>query len=302
MSLDLSPRVRQVLANIELKLKQEQQVTRPAQQDTMQQLQSWCERHDVDTQGWFTARTVLFDIQVLQRIERTLNELGLASALVDLASGDRITQSDSGDGEYKSVGATPTQQRVLMAQVNCGSYFPEWVTQAPSQWVMDIDWRTLELHEFSDLLIVENRDIFYEYFALHPQRYQLPERALNALVVYRGDADESKGCKALREAWLASAKPLIYFGDYDSAGLNFAVNGGYTHIMLPMRELLLARANAISQDAKQIDLAASVSAFAQQLPGSDPLRELLLHNTLQQQGLRQQAFSGALQVLAIART
>ncbi len=68
---------------------------------------------------------------------------------------------------------------------------------------------------------MENRDAFYAYFALHPQRYTLPEPALHALVIYRGDGDESKGRKALREACLLAGKNLIYFGDYDSAGTQY---------------------------------------------------------------------------------
>lgn len=150
-------------------------------------------------------------------------------------------------------------------------------------------------------MVVENRDVFYQYFALHPQRYTLPEQALTALVIYRGDGEESKGCKALREACLALAKSVIYFGDYDTAGLNFAINGGYTHVLLPAEAELLQRANAVSQDAKQIHLAASVTAFAQQLTANDPLQTLLLHNTQQQKGLRQQAFQGPLQILSIKR-
>ena len=96
-------------------------------------------------------------------------------------------------------------------------------------------------------------------------------------------------------------KNLIYFGDYDSAGLNIALNGGYTHIMLPLDGYVFEQANDIAQDAKQIHLAHSVDAFAQQLPAGDPLKKLLEHNTKQQKGLRQQAFKGALQIIALRR-
>ena len=152
------------------------------------------------------------------------------------------------------------------------------------------------------MLIVENRDAFYAYFALHPQRYILPEQGLNALVIYRGDGDESKGCKALREACVLAGKNLIYFGDYDSAGLNIALNGGYSHIMLPLDAYVFEQANDIAQDAKQIHLAQSVDALARQLSAEDPLKKLLEHNTKNQKGLRQQAFKGQLQILLISRS
>lgn len=214
---------------------------------------------------------------------------------VDLSRGVRSLQED------KSAGPAPMDSRVLMAQANCGSYFPEWVTESPSQWVMDIDWQTLQLSQYADVLMVENRDAFYQYFALHPQRYTLPESALNALVIYRGDKHEAKGCKGLREACLAQSKRLIYFGDYDNAGLNFAVNGGYSHIMLPQDQYLFEHANDIAQDARQINLATSVKTFALDLAAEDPLKALLLHNIEKQKGLRQQAFKGPLQILPINR-
>lgn len=301
MSIDLTPSVRAVLQRINDELQHQQQVLRKAQQASMQQLQLWCDRHELDTQGCFGRTQVRFDRRMLQTIEQTLDELNLAGLTTDLSQTSRLEQGALGDGEYKSMGEAPTERRVLMAQANCGAYFPEWVTTAPSQWVMDLDWHSLQLAEFTQLLVVENRDVFYQYFALHPQRYTLPEEALSALVIYRGDGEESKGCKALREACLAQGKSVVYFGDYDTAGLNFAINGSYTHLMLPSQTHLLQRANAVSQDAKQIHLAASVTAFAQQLPAADPLQALLLHNTEQQKGLRQQAFQGPLQILAIER-
>ncbi len=302
MSIDLAPSVRRVLQRVKAQLQKDQCVEREAKQASMQQLQAWCDQHDLATATWFTAKTVSFDTKVMQTIEQTLHELGLVGLAVDISQQDRFAQSDSGAAEYKTTGLAPTEKRVLMAQANCGAYFPEWVAEAPSQWVMDVDWQTLQLKQFSDVLIVENRDAFYAYFALHPQRYILPEQGLNALVIYRGDGDESKGCKALREACLLAGKNLIYFGDYDSAGLNIALNGGYSHIMLPLDAYLFEQANDIAQDAKQIHLAQSVDAFAQQLSAEDPLKKLLVHNTQKQKGLRQQAFKGQLQIVPLSNT
>ncbi|HKM37625.1 MAG TPA: hypothetical protein VJY83_08335, partial [Thiopseudomonas sp.] len=299
MSIDLAPRVRDVLKRVKNTVAQKQRAERKAQTDAMQQLLSWCDRHELETQSWFGRSKVVFDQAVLARIEQTLSELNLFSLDVDLSDTSRLTQAQGADAEYKGMGLAPMERRVLIAQANCGAYFPEWVNESPSQWVMDIDWQTLQLSEYAYVLMVENRDMFYQYFALHPQHYTLPPEALAALVIYRGDGDESKGCKALREACLAQGKPLVYFGDYDNAGLNFAVNGGYTHILLPQHAYLLARANDMSQDAKQVQLAPSVIAFAQQLPDSDPLKALLLYNAQQQKGLRQQGFQGPLQLLPI---
>lgn len=301
MSVDLSRGVRAVLARVQEQLQDNLSVARPLKQDTIQQLLSWCDRYQLETQAWCVGNQLILDNRVLQTIEQTLVELGLAALTVDGSQQDRFQQADSGAAENKGTGVAPMQHRVLMAQANCGAYFPEWVKEAPSQWVMDIDWQSLQLSEYAQVLMVENRDAFYQFFALHPQRYSLPEEALAALVIYRGNGDEAKGCKGVREACLAADKQLIYFGDYDHAGLNFALNGGYSHVLLPQAEYLYKQANDIAQDAKQIELAGSVRRFAQQLAADDPLKPLLLHNTDKQKGLLQQSFKGPLQLLPINR-
>ena len=147
MSVDLSLRTRNVLSTAKALLQNEKlKVERAAQKPAMQELLAWCGHHGLDTRGWFGQSKVCFDRIVMQTIERTLKELNIAG-LDDLDGLDRIRQSDKGAGEYKTSGPTPMQQRVLMAQANCGSYFPEWVNESPSQWVMDIDWQTLQLRD-----------------------------------------------------------------------------------------------------------------------------------------------------------
>ena len=302
MTLDLSVRVRKVLREVHAQLaSQHSYVERAVANKSMQELLAWCTEHDVHWQAWLSdgGRQLRFERRVLQVIDQTLSELNLVTSEVDLSQGSRLDHALLGDGEYKTTGVAPMERRVLMAQANCGAYFPEWVTASPSQWVMDLDWQTLQLNAYAHVLVGENRDAFYEYFALHPQRYQLPREALEALVIYRGNQEESKGCKALREACIAAGKPLIYFGDYDTAGLRFAIHGGYRHIMLPSESYVLERANDVMQPADQLKFAPAVTAFAQQLSSADPLQRLLLHNTQRQKGIRQQAFADALQILPV---
>lgn len=301
MNPDLPKVVRNVLSRVQAKLQESTCVQQPAQQASMQQLRAWCEQHALDTHPWFATTKVSFDRSILARIEQTLIELGLHRLDDDIQQQDRFQQSDSSRVEHKGLGLAPKERRVLMAQANCGAYFPEWVNTSPSQWVMDIDWQTLQLSVFPSLLVVENLDSFYEYFTHHPQRYILPELALNALVIYRGDGLESRARKALVEAYAATGKPVIYFGDYDSAGLNIAVHGLYTHIMLPSLQNLFDSAYDVAQPAGQLELAASIEKYAEQLPEYEPLKSYLMHNTQRQKGLRQQAFKGALELVPIAR-
>lgn len=299
MNPDLAKTVRNALVRVQEKLQGATCVQLPAKQANMQELRRWCEQHAIDTHPWFATTKVSFDRSILARIEQTLIELGLHRLDEDIQQQDRFQQSDSSCIEHKSLGVAPKERRVLMAQANCGSYFPEWVNASPSQWVMDIDWQTLQLSVFPSLLVVENLDSFYKYFAHHPQRYTLPELALNALVIYRGDGLESKACKALTEAYAATGKPLIYFGDYDSAGLNIALHGGYTHIMLPSLQNLLDNASDSAQPAEQLPLARSLKKYAEQLPEHAPLKHYVQLNIQRQKGLRQQGFKGALEIVPI---
>lgn len=299
MTQDLSQNVREVLKRISIELKTNSTTTRAATQRSMRQLRQWCEHYELASQPWFSAHSVTFDRTLMASIEQTLAELGLHSLSVDIRQQDRFEQSDHSPVEHKSTGLTPTERRVLMAQANCGAYFPEWVTTLPTQWVMDLDWETLDLTAYNSLVVVENRDSFYEYYTHHPQRYQLPEQAFTALVIYRGDQQESKGCQALLAAFATTGKPIIYFGDYDSAGLNFAIHGLYSHTMLPDLAYLQASANDPGQPAKQLELSRSVQQYAERLPVDHPLKAYALHNTQQQKGLRQQAFKGPLQILSL---
>lgn len=299
MTMDLSQNVRKVLKRIHHELKTDTTTTRPASQHSMRQLHQWCEYYELAIQPWFSANTVTFDRVFMTSIEQTLAELGLHGLNVDIRQQDRFVQSDHSAVEHKTTGLAPTERRVLMAQANCGAYFPEWVKTVPAQWVMDLDWETLQIEAYSSLVVVENRDSFYEYYNQHPQRYQLPEQAFAALVIYRGDGLESKGCKALLTAYAATGKPTIYFGDYDSAGLNIAVHGPYSHIMLPDFAYLHAKANDLGQPAEQLELSHSVKQYAERLPADHPIKPYLLHNTQQQKGLRQQAFKEQLQILAL---
>lgn len=299
MKPDLPQRVRKVLQRVSHELESNATTQRPSTQHSMQQLRLWCEHYELATQPWFAANTVIFDRHVVARIEQTLADLGLHSLTDDIGQQDRFTQSDHSPVEHKTVGLTPTERRVLMAQANCGAYFPDWVKTVPGQWVMDLAWDSLQLDFFASLVVVENLDSFYEYFTQHPQRYQLPEQAFAALVIYRGDGFASKGCKALLTAYAATGKPMIYFGDYDSAGLNIAVHGPYSHIMLPSLDYLRDTANDPSQPAGQLELSSSVKQHAEHLPAGHPVTPYLLHNTEQQKGLRQQAFKGQLHIVPL---
>ena len=86
MSVDLAPSVRKVLQRVKAQLHKDQCVERAAKLASMQQLQAWCDRHELVTTPWFTAKTVSFDSTIIDRIEQTLHELGLAGLTVAFAN------------------------------------------------------------------------------------------------------------------------------------------------------------------------------------------------------------------------
>ena len=71
MSMDLAPRVRDVLKRIKNTVAQKQRAERQAQTEAMQQLLVWCDHHELETQSWFGRSKVVFDQAVLARIEQT---------------------------------------------------------------------------------------------------------------------------------------------------------------------------------------------------------------------------------------
>ena len=107
------------------------------------------------------------------------------------------------------------QQRILMAQANCGNYFPEWIKQPPAQWVMDLPWQEICVDYYSTLLIIAELDLFYRCFASTPSATGLPAELHSALVIYQGvvaeqEAVASAGCVALIEAFAEQNKPRVY--------------------------------------------------------------------------------------------
>ena len=132
-------------------------------------------------------------------------------------------------------------------------------------------------------MVVENLDCFYQ---LHAFTLQLPYQ--QALIIYRGDKLYSKGCKALKAAWLKQNKPALYFGDFDAKGVSIALNEGYSAMLLPDFTCLQQHASTAMLPDKQLGFIAAIKAktVAAEL---QPYMQLLCE---QLKGLRQQNMQG----------
>src|SRR5690606_38476150 len=131
---------------------------------------------------------------------------------------------------------------------------------------------------------VENLDCFYQLQAFTLQLpYQQP------LIIYRCDKLYSKGCKALKAAWLRQNKPAIYFGDFDTKGVSIALNEGYSAMLLPEFASLQQHASTAMLPDKQLGFIAGIKEkpVASEF---QPYQQLLCQQLLCQQlkGLRQQ--------------
>ncbi|TKB47736.1 hypothetical protein FCL40_14765 [Ferrimonas sediminicola] len=95
-----------------------------------------------------------------------------------------------------------------------------------------LNWRSLSdmaprlCH--SHLVLVENLALMPE---LH--RLALPRSLNNPLFLYRGDADRSTGAAYRCFRAFKGRLPLVYFGDFDPAGLEIGLGCGAERLLLP---------------------------------------------------------------------
>ena len=242
-----------------------------------QQVLSWCIEHELVPGNSLKLPYFTFTLALLNDIARVQRQLQQACYLDGLSNNSRLDNAACSQQELKSIGVKPRQQRVLL----------KWHTAIAvvgiTADIIDIDWQQLPLTQFDALLVVENLDCFYQ---LHAFRLALPYQ--QPLIIYRGDKLYSKGCKALKTAWLAQNKPTIYFGDFDAKGVSIALNEGYSAMLLPDFATLLQHASTAMLPDKQLSFIDAIRAKA--VAGElQPYQQLLCQ---QLKGLRQQNMQG----------
>jgi len=229
---------------------------------SLAQLQQWCDEQGIGAPlrpdgGWSV------DHDTLQQLEQALQALGLAPLDAELAA-TRIGRLQQGAQEFKTLGEAPLQHRLL-----CSfrlAHHPVAVRNPPARWVLDIDWRQLDLNDYAGLLVIENADVFYTCGSAD---WPLPGRFENHLVAYRGHDHRAQGLKALQQAW--HGIPQIYFGDVDPKGLSIALQEGYSHVLLPALTEFQRAATALHAPAAQEPSQRWLAAHSSSLPITHPL-------------------------------
>ena len=246
---------------------------------TAQQVLAWCIEHDLVPGNSLNLPQFSFSLALLNDIARVQRQLQQACYLDALSQNSRLDNAAYSRQELKSIGNKPRQQRVLL-KLNTATAVVGLTVD-----VIDIDWQQLPLAQFDALLVVENLDCFYQLHAFTLQlSYQQP------LIIYRGDKLYSKGCKALKTAWLGLSKPAIYFGDFDAKGVSIALNEGYSAMLLPDFATLQQQASTAMLPDKQLSFIAAIKAKTV-TNEFQPCQRLLCQ---QLKGLRQQNMQGML--------
>jgi hypothetical protein len=242
-----------------------------------QQVLVWCIEHELVPGNSLNLPHFTFSLALLNDIAAVQRQLRQACFQDAPDQHSRLDNAVRSQQELKSIGPKPRQHRVLL-KLN----MPAAVLGIVAD-VIDTDWQQLPLAQFDALLVVENLDCFYQLHAFTLQlAYQRP------LIIYRGDELYSKGCKALKAAWLRQNKPAIYFGDFDAKGVSIVLNEGYSAMLLPDFATLQQHASPAMLPDKQLKFVPALATKAVEQVFQS------YHKLLCQQlkGLRQQNMQG----------
>lgn len=247
---------------------------------SVQQVLLWCVEHDLVAGNSLQLPQFTFNLTLLNDIAAVQQRLKQACFQDDIKHNSRMDNAVNHHQELKSIGVKPRQHRVLL-KLNTPANNGLGVTAE----YIDIDWQQLTLSDYDTLLVVENLDCFYQL-----QRFALELTCQQPLIIYRGDELYSKGCKALKSAWLKQHKPALYFGDCDAKGLSIALNEGYSAMLLPDIVTLHQQASPAMLPDKQLKFIPALQAKTithKLLPYLQVVCEQL-------KGLRQQNMQGIL--------
>ncbi|MCO4321715.1 DUF7281 domain-containing protein [Aliidiomarina quisquiliarum] len=233
MNRDLTRSERKLLQGLKVKLQSQSRVVRKLKATDLRVL-SWCQQQDLIAHAISQKVEYGYTSELLHAIETRLSQLGLAPLEADLKQSS-LDQAKQGAAEHKPQRVSPREQRVL---------------RVAGQLIIDENHNQLELAQFSDLIVVENLDCFYEL-----SLFKLPLTA-HSLVIYRGDSHYGSGRAELLKRWKEGAHgPLKYFGDLDPQGLQIAISEGFSHLAVPTFNWFSSHATEQAYAAKQHDTA-----------------------------------------------
>lgn len=227
-----------LLQRVEERLQTSVSYSAPLKTQAIRELLDWCAEHELPTSHWVTGNQAIFDHAVLVLINETLRQLGQPAIEQAISGLSRYEQGQLGSREEKTT-SRPKEGRVLVLQPDASEVQLSVLLQSAADLILDVAVEQLDLERPASLLVVENLDMFYRCLELHRLGEQrLPESCVNSLIVYRGHQHDARAVRELVRYFIEQGRPACYLGDFDPAGLNIALEHGYSHILLPELQLL----------------------------------------------------------------
>lgn len=258
---------------------------------TVSHIMAWCEQEYIQPGQWLNNKKHFrFARQGIEAIRASyllcMGEDIFADFSGDTHQSAALKTTDEKQGRIK-----PTQSLVLCALSNQAPLLSSDMQTLkgfsqqfyPCEQVnVELNLAKVNLTDFDNLLIIENRDSFNDW---HRFQGQVTQELNKPLVIYRGDSEHSTGTKALLEQWQHARPrcPRIYFGDFDLAGLRIAVSGQYSHLLLPNVDWLTAHLVKQHYPDEQLKFLANLT-----LQCPPQWQHLLAVMQQQRAGLRQQ--------------
>jgi len=213
--------------------------------ETVKHIIEWCEHEHIKPGKWIVSgKRYRFTRSGIDKI-RDAYFVAMQEDIFDDFVEDNHQSAAAKSTDEKQGKIKPTHHLILAA-LNKNPCFDAFQHQFyPCQQInVELDLGALDFSAFDSLVIIENRDSFNDW---HQFQTQVSSNLGQVLAIYRGDSHYSVAATKLRKIWRDSRPdcPVIYFGDFDLAGLRLAVSGECTHLLLP--ELHWLQQNLISQ-------------------------------------------------------
>lgn len=200
---------------------------------TVKQIITWCEHEDIKPGKWLVSgKKYRFSREGIDKIRDAymlvMAEDIFADFTEDTHQSAAVKSADEKQGKIK-----PTHHIMLAALIKNACFDGFLQEFYPCQQVnVELDIGTLDFTAYDSLVLIENRDSFNDW---HVFQTQITCDLGKVLAVYRGDSHYAVAATKLLTQWrLRRADcPVIYFGDFDLAGLRIAVSGKCSHLLLP---------------------------------------------------------------------
>ena len=209
--------------------------------EAVKQIVEWCEHEHINPGKWIVSgKKYRFTREGISKIRDAymfvMEEDIFADFSEDSHQSAAFKSADEKQGKIK-----PTHHLILTA-LNKNACFEGFQQEfyPCGQVNVELDIGALNFSAYDSLIIIENRDSFNDWYVFQTQ---ISSDLGKVLTIYRGDSHYSVAATTLLKHWRVSRPdcPVIYFGDFDLAGLRLAVSGQCTHLLLPELQWLQQR-------------------------------------------------------------